>query len=195
MTEVLHYDFVLHPPFFPWVFDKSWHWNIGRLKNGAHVEWDRLLLDGIDDYLYVPNSSSLQLDSAFTAEITVSMDNLKEGQRIYDCEEYKVRGFHIGIAQTSNRLYVRVNGDGKFANMTVDNFFDNGEKTKVGLGYSNAENVLKLRKNGRDVREISVGLAMGKVTIPYNIGRGVKHEKSFADMTVHQVKLYDSFRY
>jgi len=56
MTVVLYYDFVLHPPFSPWVFDKSWHWNIGVLKNDAHIEWDKLVLDGKDDYVKVSDA-------------------------------------------------------------------------------------------------------------------------------------------
>jgi len=61
MTEVLHYDFEWHFPFSPWVFDKSWHWNWGTLKNGAHIKNSKLVLDGIDDYVKTSKSSSLDI--------------------------------------------------------------------------------------------------------------------------------------
>jgi len=57
---VLYYDFeghiLLPPPFQSKVIDKSGHGNNGVLKNDAHIKNGRLVLDGVDDYVHVPDS-------------------------------------------------------------------------------------------------------------------------------------------
>jgi len=70
---VLYYDFgghiLLPPPLQSKVIDKSGHWNNGKLKNDAHVENGRLKLDGVDDYVKVPDSDSLDIG---TSDFTIS---------------------------------------------------------------------------------------------------------------------------
>jgi len=65
---VLYYDFerrsLLPPPFRSYVLDKSGHWNIGVLKNDAHIENGRLKLDGEDDC--VETWKPVDLTNSFT---------------------------------------------------------------------------------------------------------------------------------
>jgi len=81
MTEILHYDFEWHFPFSPWVFDKSWHWNWGTMKNGAHIEDGKLVLDGEDDYVKIDADVNEMED--WTVSLRMTFKQLPLAERRY----------------------------------------------------------------------------------------------------------------
>jgi len=193
---ILYYDFegriLLPPPLRSKVIDKSGHGNNGVLKNDAHIEDSRLVLDGVDDYLDVPDS--IPVGKSITVLAWAKSNLPTWNVRAWIASSRVANGFIIHPVPDSRMVRLVVYDDG-------GNFHGIGRVTpsditqwhQYGLVYDYDTkkaytvldgDVIEGKKSPLDITRTSD-------TIPVDIGRDYEKTDRYGDGKIDEVRIYD----
>jgi len=98
--------------------DLSGEGNDGTLTNGPTFSDGAIVFDGVDDYINIIDSSTLDGFSSVTFEAWVKPNNSASYRRIYDKNYNNAYNFSISNTHT---FYIYINGSYSVSTVTVDN--------------------------------------------------------------------------
>jgi len=188
---VLYYDFggriLLPPPFRSYVIDKSG--NNGVLKNGAHIEDGKLVLDGIDDHVKVSDSDSLDITEAITISLRIKLNSVKDQDILWKSGAYMVgvwSGGHLNFA-------LRSGGDWYYARQK--SWLDSGKVGKwIHITCSaNAGSKMHIYVNGREITYDKQDTlpAAGIDTTSNNLLLGKMRGQGYVHGLIDKVSIYN----
>jgi len=183
-------------------FDTSGKGNNGTLNNGAKFTVGKVGqsfdLDGVDDFVSIPDGPSVRPASALTVEGWFKFDAINDFGGTGNHMVSKALGASFGDSYVlwlgSGRIWVGV-GDGP----TSGTFFDTGYGVQTGVWYhiamtfDDATNSLRCFVNGVEVASTTTNVTITYDNHPLVIGSDITNETNnfFNDGQEDEVSLYD----
>jgi len=172
--------------------DRSGYNNSGTIYGAARTSGKigmAIRTDGVDDYVEVPHSPSLDL-SEFTVMAWYKLETLPSAKGVWaqpvEKHDYATRGWAIGVDYGDDHIKPHV-GDG-----SAWHFCDSGVKVVTGVWYHEAatyDGTLKSYVNGEFKNSITVGFV--KSPNPIWMGRLHDWPDQVMDGIIGEVRVYN----
>ena len=153
-------------------------WTTGQL-DGA------LDFDGTNDYIEVPHSSDLNLQSAFTVTAWIYNDSMSDAYRVISKETNGLND-NYWIALQAGELWAGVGGS--FFNAPAT--FEANTWYHIAVSFDDADNQVSIYVNGELSQEYSTSATISSNTDPLYIGSNWQGSK-FWDGALDDVRIYD----